>query len=92
MKVFGRFKVISISEEQFKKVQQKQVPMCYVVLNEGDSYLTVTVWGKEKINLCYEKMNAEVEMECVLSITGKAILKDDGSTYYSNNINIKHIL
>lgn len=92
MKVYSKVKVVSVSDEQFKTVQQKSVPMCYVVLNEDDSFISVTVWGREKINLCREKMNADADMECVLSITGKAILKDDGSTFYSNNINIKHIL
>lgn len=92
MKVYGRFKVVSVSEEVEKKIGNKTVPCSYVILNEGDSYLTATVWGNPKIQICKEKLYSETDMECVVSITGSFILRDDGSKRYFNNFNIIHIL
>ena len=92
MKLYAKLKVVSISEEQYKKVQRKSIPMAYVICTDGDSYLSFTVWGEEKIHLCREKQYAGTEMECLVSITGKAYEQDDGSTRYFNNFNIVEIL
>ena len=92
MKVFARLKVISVEESQLKKIQNKQVPKSKVIFSEGDSYLVLTVWGEEKIHRCREFEYSGTEMECIISITGKELQHDDGSSYYANNINIIHIL
>lgn len=92
MKVYAKFKIVSISEEQTKTIQRKQVPMCYVIANEGDSYLSLTVWGDQKIQICKEKMESGTLMECVLSITGKVVESDEGGKRYYNNFNILTIL
>lgn len=92
MKVYAKLKVVAVSEPQLKPVQKKQVPMAYIIVREGDSYLSLTAWGEAKIQLCHEKMESDAEMECVLSITGKVVEKDDGSKQYFNNFNIINIL
>lgn len=92
MKLYAKFKVVSVSEEQWKRVQNKSIPMSYVICTDGDSYFSFTVWGDEKIHLCKEKLYSETEMECILSITGKVYEQDDGSKRYYNNFTILEIL
>jgi hypothetical protein len=92
MKVFARLKVISVEEPQYKKIQNKSVPKSKVICSEGDSYIALNVWGDEKIHRCKEYQYSGVEMECIISITGKMLENDNGTTYYSNNLNITNIL
>lgn len=92
MKVYAKFKVVAVSEEQQKRVQKKVVPMAYVIVSEGDSFMSLTVWGEEKIHLCKEKLYAGTEMECLVSITGKEVERDDGTKQYFNNFNLVSIL
>ena len=92
MKVFAKLTILKVSEPTVKKVKNNDVPMAYVVATDGDTFLALTAWGEEKVQLCKEAVVSGVAKEVVLSITGKQVDRDDGSIGYFNNVTIKHFL
>ena len=92
MKLYAKLKVMKMTEEQYKNFGKKDVPMVYAICQIEDSFVTLSVWGSEKIQLCKEALLSGVEKDCVLSITGKQYEKDDGTTSYFNAFSIKNFL
>lgn len=95
MKLYVKARVSAVECEAVIPPRNNKVgplDIATLILDCGDGdFIAATVYGKDRIAVCKEKMKAELPMDLILSIVGKVEAGRE-RTFYKNQITVKWIL
>lgn len=96
MRIYVKGKVIAVENERDAVVYGKKSRVATIVMQtlDGENFCA-KCFGREKVNVCKEKLKCESYAEFVITITGRALTgkgEHPDQIIYVNDVSIKWIL